>query len=304
MGGHKPEGRALLCIRLGLVLGVMVVFSITPLGAGLFSRLLTDSGFNAQAENLDAAFLRVHVLDVGKADAVLLESQGCTALLDAGTSEDGETVADYLHRQGIEKLDYAIVSHPDSDHIGGMAQVLAEIPAACFLRGEYWEEPGQEAADLQKLLAERGVPQRLLASGESFSLGCASLTVLGPLEDYKDSNNNSLVLKLACSDFIALFCGDMEKKAEKDLLASGADISADFLKVAHHGSRTSTTEDFARAVSPRLAVVSVGADNNNLPRQEPLSALEKAGAYVLRTDLDGNLLFSYNGERISIRKDA
>ena len=88
------------------------------------------------------------------------------------------------------------------------------------------------------------------------------------------------------------------------MLASGADISADFLKVAHHGSRTSTTEDFARAVSLRLAVVSVGADNNNLPRQEPLSALEKVGAYVLRTDLDGNLLFSYNGERISIRKDA
>ena len=114
MGRNKPEGQVLLRIRLGLVLGVVLVFSITPLGAGLFSRLLTDSGFNAQAENLDAAFLRVHVLDVGKADAVLLESQGCAALLDAGTSEDGETVADYLHRQGIEKLDYAIVSQPAS----------------------------------------------------------------------------------------------------------------------------------------------------------------------------------------------
>lgn len=302
MGRNKAAGRALLRIRLGLVLGALLVFSATPLGAGFFSRLLTDSGFNVRAENLSPAFLRVHVLDVGKADAILLESQGCAALLDAGTSGDGEAVADYLHRQGIEKLTYAIVSHPDSDHAGGMAQVLEEIPAECFIRGKYWNEGGQEAADLEEYLMESGTPRRLLAPGESFSLGCAGFTVLGPLEDYGDANNNSLVLRLSCYGFTALFCGDMEKKAEQDLLESGADISADFLKVAHHGSRTSSTEAFVQAVSPRLAVVSVGADNNNLPRKEALSALEEAGAYVWRTDLDGSLLFTYNGKKIYVRE--
>lgn len=304
MDEDKAARHSLLRIRLVLVLLCVLVFSITPVGNRFFRQLFTDAGFDVRAENRDFALVRIHVLDVGKADAILLESQGHAALLDAGTYERGGSVVDYLCRQGITSLDYALVSHPDSDHVGGMMQVMKEIPTDTFMRGENWNEIGQEAEDLETYLAACQMPQRTLTVGDTFFLGHAGFEVLGPLEDYGDANNNSLVLKMTCSGFSALFCGDMEKEAERDLAASGQNLSADLLKVGHHGSRTSTTEEFVQAVSPRLAVVSVGEDNNNLPRTEPLETLEKAGAYILRTDLDGNLLFSWNGEKISVKKGS
>ncbi len=288
----------------GLILLIMLLaFSATPWGAALWKQAFTQIGFDARAENSPSAYLRIHVIDVGKADAILLESGGHAALLDAGTGVEGDTVADYLARQGIARLDYAIASHPDSDHIGGMAQVIKEVPTGAFLRGEGWEDVGQEAGDLLEYLEDNETPARTLRAGESFSLGYAELKAIGPLRDYEDSNNNSLVLRLTCFGFTALFCGDIEKEAEEDLLGSNQELSAYVLKAAHHGSQTSSTEEFLRAVSPRLAVVSVGPDNNRLPRSQALERLEGAGARILRTDIDGDILLTYDGEYIGIRKE-
>lgn len=298
----KRARRRMLRTRAAVVLALLLLYSATPMGVRFWRQAFTDAGFDSRSENRAFAFVRVHIINVGKADAILLESQGKTALLDAGTSVEGVNVADYLMRQGIGRLDYVIASHPDSDHIGGMVQVMEDIPAGAFLRGGGWEEAGQEAGDLEDYLEAHGIPSQVLHAGDAFTLGHAELEVLGPLEAYKGSNNNSLVLKLECFSFSALFCGDIEKEAEQDLLDSGQDLSAAVLKVAHHGSRTSSTEAFVQAVSPQLAVVSVGADNNNLPRSEALARLEEAGAAILRTDLDGDVILSYDGERIGIQR--
>jgi len=307
MKAEKPENekwarRRTLRLRAAVVLTIMLVYSVTPLGVRFWKQIFTDFGFDSRSENSAFAFVRIHVINVGKADAILLESQDCTALLDAGTSIEGRTVADYLIRQGITRLDYVIASHPDSDHIGGMVPVMEEIPASAFLRGEGWEEAGQEADDLEDFLAANKIPSQVLSVGDTFTVGYAEFEVLGPSYTYKESNNNSLALKLTCFAFSALFCGDMEKEAEQDLLDSGQELSANVLKVAHHGSRTSSTEEFLEAVSPQLAVVSVGLDNNDLPRSETLARLEAAGAEILRTDIDGDIIISYNGERIGITK--
>lgn len=298
-GARRPK-RA-IGTRAAVFCVFVLLYSLTPLGARFWRQAFADSGFTDRAENTPFALMRVHVLDVGKADAILLESQGRYALLDAGTYVEGAYVADYLARQGVTSLDYILASHPDNDHIGGMVQVMEGFPTAAFLRGEGWEGPGQEAQDLLRYLEAEGIPQRVLSPGDTLPLGHGELAVLGPLYPYEDTNNRSLVLKLTCFQFSALFCGDIEKEAEQDLLDSGQDLSANLLKAAHHGSRTSSTEDFLAAVSPQLAVVPVGPDNNNLPRPQALSRLEAAGARILRTDLDGDILFSYDGEHIGIK---
>lgn len=145
-----------------------------------------------------------------------------------------------------------------------------------------------------------GVPVKTVGPGDSLPLGETSLEVLGPLEEYEETNDCSLVLRLDYLGFSALFCGDIEAQAELDLVKSGAALDADLLKVAHHGSASSSSRRFLEAVAPAYAVVSVGPDNSNLPREETLLRLEEAGATIYRTDTDGDLVFSWDGEQLSL----
>lgn len=283
-----------------IIVSAALLFSLMPYGQLFWKHALAGSGFCSPWGYSPSSLVRIHVLDVGKADAIVLESGGSTALLDAGTYADGEYVVDYLLRQGISCLDYAIMSHPDSDHIGGMAQVMQEIPTALFLQSAGWAEGGAAYDSLDIALGKGKVPRRVLSAGDLFPLGDATVQVLGPLRTYEGTNNNSLVLRVCYGDFAALLCGDIEEEAELDLLKSGQDLSAQLLKVAHHGSSTSTTERFVQAVLPQVAVISVGPDNNGLPREGPLSRLEGAGVEIYRTDTDGDMIFAFDGTTIFI----
>ena len=172
--------RAALCALCGLL-----VFSAAPAGQSFWTKAYALSGFRGpQGE----AGLRLHVIDVGKADALLLECEGHAALLDGGTSASGDRVVDYLLRLGIESLDYAIASHPDSDHTGGLSQVLEEVPV-----GELVVYPWPEAMRrtleyraLEDAARSSAVPVRQVRPGESFSLGGTKLEVLGPLRDMRE----------------------------------------------------------------------------------------------------------------------
>lgn len=150
------------------------------------------------------------------------------------------------------------------------------------------------------MLKETGTEQSVQTPGSVYSLGGAKLTFLAPLREYDNTNDSSLVFKLSYGDFTALFCGDMEEEAEEDLVASGIDLNVDLLKVSHHGSNTSSTKKFLKAVSPRYAVISVGPDKNNLPQKKVLRRLENFDAEIYRTDIDGTVIFSYDGEAITV----
>ena len=285
---------------IGLVVtALLVVFSLTPVGQRTLQVLYRYSGFQGPVET---APLEIHVIDVGKADAMLLRCQGSAVLLDGGTYVSGDRVVDYLLRMGVDRLDYVITSHPDSDHIGGVAQVLEELPVGELVTYPWPQEMGQtlEFQNLQQAAEEGSVAVRQVQPGDSISLGGAKLQVLGPLEDYEDTNNGSLVLRLDYDGFSALFCGDIEASAELDLVKSGANLDVDLLKVPHHGSAGSCSQRFLKAVTPELAVISVGPDNSNLPREETLSRLEAVGAEIYRTDTDGDLVFSWDGEQLSL----
>lgn len=273
---------------------VFAAASITPQGQDFWRQAACLSGFSDLADRERP--LEIHVIDVGKADAILIKSDGQAALLDAGHFLAGEVVEDYLRRHGVEALDYVIMSHPDSDHMGGIAGVVSAMEAKTFLCAQVPESASSEMADLEAVLKKRSVSTRVLRPGEGFALGQAVFTALGPIKDYEESNNASLVLRLDCAGFSALFCGDIEKKAEEDLVESGQDLSVDLLKVAHHGSATSCGEAFISQVAPRYAVISTGLDRNKLPREQPLVTLENAGAVIYRTDTDGDIVFTFDGE--------
>ena len=183
------------------------------------------------------------MIDVGKADAILLESPDANVLVDCGTAEAAEDVLRYLAARGIDRLDAVWISHPDDDHCGGLPVVLQTVPA-----DEVVESPVGESISGMTALPQ-AVPLRRAAVGERCAYGAMTFEVLGPLQDYAESNNDSTVFRLQYDGFTMLFCGDMEAQAERDLLEDGAALRADVLKVAHHGSDTSTSARFAGGCS-------------------------------------------------------
>lgn len=281
-----------------LLLGVLAVFSCTPAGISFWKQACKAAGFGDWS---GGQLLEIHVMDVGKADAILIKSKGEAALLDAGKCSAAVSLADYLSRFGVEKLDYLIMSHSDKDHMGGMPQLLRELPVGGFVEAASGLPGGsQEWEDLEYLLESREVMRLALEPGDCVTVGEAVLTALGPVQAYEEPNNASLVLKLTCGPFSALFCGDMEQEAEQDLLDSGQDLGAVLLKVGHHGSKTSSSTEFLQAVRPAYAVISTGPDRNRLPREEVLIRLEETGAKLYRTDTDGTVVFQYDGKSMTI----
>ena len=245
--------------------------------------------------------MSVHVLDVGKADAILVECEGKYLLVDGGTYGYGEEVCQYLARQGVQELEYVINTHPDEDHIGGIAAVLARFKVKEFLSPYLPEQliPNTpEFSAVAGIIDKKSIPVRNSGKGELFYLGNLKVEVLGPVGQYDSLNNNSLILRLVYGETSFLLMGDAEKEAELDLVAFGNSLESDVLKIGHHGSRTSTTQELLDAVRPDFAVVSVGPDRNNLPNQEVLERVRGAGAELYRTDIDGPVLFVSDGIRI------
>lgn len=284
------------CLRVACIAAAaaVLVFGYTPPGKAMWAALMRAAGLAHFTASLPEDALHVHVIDVGKADAILLESPDANVLVDCGTAEAAEDVLRYLAARGIDRLDAVWISHPDDDHCGGLPAVLQTVPADAVV-----ESPVGESISGMTALPQ-AVPLRRAAVGERYAYGAMTFEVLGPLQDYAESNNDSTVFRLQYDGFTMLFCGDMEARAERDLLEDGAALRADVLKVAHHGSDTSTSAALLEAVQPRYAVISSGEDRSMLPRNAVLQRLHTAGAEIFRTDTDGAVVFSAADGKISV----
>lgn len=247
--------------------------------------------------------LSVHYIDVGQADSILLSCDGEFMLIDGGNVDDGRLVVSYLEQQGVSELKAVICTHAHEDHVGGLAAVLAVYPtqavysptttyaSKCF-------DDFMRYVDQQRLTVTAPVP------GDGFDLGSARVTILGPVKDYPDTNNTSIVTRVDYGKTSFLFTGDMEQEAENDLLDAGADVKADVLKVGHHGSNTSSGYRFLYEVEPTYGVISVGTGNTyGHPHEEPLSRLLHAGVTLLRTDKLGTVVARSDGTEITFTWD-
>ena len=253
---------------------------------------------NTKVENSETE-LNVHFLDVGQGDAVLISCDDAYMLIDAGDNDKGTLVQNYLNKQGVEHLDYIIGTHPDADHIGGMDVILYKFDCGTVMMPEVTNDTATYR-DVIDTMKEKGYQNTAPVVGDSYSLGSAQFTILGPTDTYEDTNNNSIVLLLTHGDNKFLFVGDAEEKAEEDILAEGVSVKADVLKVGHHGSRTASSEAFLQAVEPTYAVISCGQDNSyGHPHAETLNTLRSMGVKLFRTDEQGTVTATSDGHEIS-----
>ena len=242
--------------------------------------------------------LWVHFIDVGQADSILLECDGKYALVDGGNDSDGTAVAAYLSMQGVSKLDLVVATHPHEDHIGGLADVIATFPTDAVWSSSIPNNTNT-VRNFLKSVSNRGLEIQHPKVGQVFQLGTATITVIGPVKEYDDINNLSLVLMVQHGDNRFLLTGDMERTAENDLVESGADLKADVLKVGHHGSESSTGYIFLREVMPTYGIISCGKGNSyGHPHEGPLSRLRDAEVMVLRTDECGTIVARSDGTDI------
>lgn len=244
--------------------------------------------------------LTVHYIDVGQGDSILAESDGHYMLIDAGENDQADTVVSYLKQAGVTTLDYVIGTHPHSDHIGGLDKVIEEFTVGKVILPPV-EHTTRTFEDVLNAVSNKGLKITKPVPGDTYGLGNASFTIVAPVKDYgNDLNNWSVGIRLTYGSNSFLMCGDAESQAESDMLDSGIPLKADVLKAGHHGSSTSTSSTFLKAVSPSYVVIQCGKDNSyGHPHKETMEKLEKAGCRIFRTDEDGTITASSDGTHIT-----
>lgn len=246
-----------------------------------------------------AGTLTVTWLDVGQGDAAVIQCDGQSMLIDGGKPEKSSYIYAWLQQHGLSYLDVIVATHVDADHIGGLSGALnyASVGTAYCPETTGTTETFQSFV---KYLAQRGKQITVPTAGETFALGGAQIQILGPLHRAEDSNDNSIVLKVSFGATSFLFTGDAERAEEQDLLNAGVNLQSTVLKVGHHGSDTSTSYPFLRAVAPQYAVISVGAGNSyGHPTEAVLSRLRDAGVTTFRTDMQGEITAVSDGQTIN-----
>ena len=244
--------------------------------------------------------ISVYVTDCGSANCVLVHSVEGNILVDCGQEKAEKNILDTLDILNIDTLDTVILTHPDKDHIGNLEQVLDSVNVKRFITCENGDYELSEIYDsLVSKLGEKNIEVETAKSGDKILLGELTLDVVSPIMVYDTTNNNSVAVKLRYKNFTALLTGDIGKKAESDIIESGADISASVLLVPHHGSGSSTTEEFLETVNPEYAIISV-EQSDYLPNNGTLARLVDFGCEIYRTDISGNIVVVSDGKEIEI----
>jgi len=244
--------------------------------------------------------LEVHFIDVGQGDAIFIRCGEHTMQVDFGDNDKGTAVQNYLEKEGVTSLDYAIGTHPDADHIGGMDVILYKMDVETIFMPDVTNNTATYR-DVLQVCKTKDYTIEIPEWGAVYELGDASFQIICPVgEGYGDTNSYSIGIRLTYQDTSFVLCGDATKESESEMLYSNEELSADVLKVSHHGSSTSTSEEFLKAVNPTYAVISCGKDNSyGHPHWEVMELLEKEKIQIFRTDEQGSIVAISDGEEIT-----
>ncbi|MGN0470236.1 MAG: ComEC/Rec2 family competence protein [Acutalibacteraceae bacterium] len=244
-----------------------------------------------------------HYIDVGQGDSEFIElPDGTTMLIDAGTADYGETVVDYIKNLGYSKIDYLVGTHPHADHIGGMQKVVQSFDIGSV----YMPKASTNTKTYENLLTEiknKGLKIKSAKAGVSIiSEDNLKVDILAPnSSEYDELNNYSAVVKITYKNNKFLYMGDAEKLSEDEIKA---DVSADVIKIGHHGSTSSSSKNFVKKVKPQYAVICVGKDNSyGHPKDTIIKRWKDIGAKILRTDEDGSITITSDGSNITVNTE-
>lgn len=247
--------------------------------------------------------IKVHFVDVGQGDAVLVQGPGGeNVLIDGGERQPG--VLAYLKKNGVKKLDVLVATHPHSDHIGGLSDVLREVPVKeVWIDGQVHTSKTYE--NFLNAIDRSGAAFNEARRGKEIRAGQLVFKVLHPREPFLESlNNNSVVLKLDYGQLSFLFTGDAETEAERSILEYDSNLKSTVLKLGHHGSRTSSSEPFLDAVRPEVAVYQAGLGNSyGHPHRETINKLRRLNIRFYGTDTSGAIVISSQGQSYDIKTE-
>ena len=262
-----------------------------------------ESNDKTSISTFNGGTLRVNYIDVGQGDSIFIQlPNNETMLIDAGEAYKSDNVINYLNNLGITKIDYVIGTHPHTDHIGGLEEVINTFDIGSIYMPRA-SSTSKTYEDLLTTISSKGLKVKTAKSGVVvLDEDNLKLEFIAPNSDsYSELNNYSAVLKLTYLDNTFLFMGDAETLSEEEITS---EIKADVIKVGHHGSDSSSSLEFVKKVSPEYAIIMVGEGNSyNHPYQSIIDRYESVGAKVLRTDLDGNIICDCEGSTVTCDGD-
>lgn len=246
-------------------------------------------------------------VNVGTADACCVRCKDKNILIDSGTSVSYDKLSSYLKRNKFNRLDAVIISHPDSDHIGGITKLLEDYEVDKIYMPKLPKELIPQTEEYKRFynsVKENSVKLIYPEIQSEIQIGEMKLNFISPQKQYTNRNDVSLVLKIIYEETSFLFTGDISDNVEEDLLNSDIELNSDVLKIAHHGSKTSSSEDFLKAVSPQISVVSVGSSDDTLPDYETMVRINHYSDSLYRTDKDKTIVITSDGDKLIAQTDA
>lgn len=306
--GNKKS--SLLEIIIGLGLLALIIFAGSRLDSSIINDFLniesnslenveTIPGQNTTPTAVDGNLV-IDYIDVGQGDSILIRQGEHAMLIDGGTSESKDTILNFLEDENVDHLDYIVGTHPHEDHIGSLDDVVTAIDFDTILFPKVTTTT-KTFENLVLAVQNKGKKFKTPVVGEKYSLGGARFIILAPNSaSYQSLNNYSVVIKMTYGTNTFMFTGDAETLSEKEILALGYDLSADVLKLGHHGATTSTSQKFLDAVNPKYAIISCGKNNTyKHPTKTTMDKMVKMQIDVYRTDEQGTIELVSNGETIT-----
>lgn len=247
--------------------------------------------------------LKVTFLDVGQGDCTIITCGEETMIIDGGDNSKGYFIKTYLEKYNINDIKYMVATHPDADHIGGLDVIGYNINCENVLMTNFSKET-KTYEEFIKVIKDKNYNIINPVPGDEYILGDAVIRIVSPVKKYNDANNMSIGILLIHGENSFLFLGDCEEEGEMDILAEGIDIKADVYKVSHHGSSSASSIKFLEKVEPEYGVISVGEGNSyGHPHSEVLNNLRKMGVKVFRTDIQGTIIVTSDGETLKWNMD-